>query len=310
MKVCITVDMDNYEEYRSLVDPTGAAGSLSFYTNAVPRFLDLFDRHGIRATFFMVGRDARVSEHRKVVREMAERGHEVANHSYSHPYNFRQLSRAERVAEIEQAEHAIADITGERPFGFRVPSGELDSETLSILAERGYLYDSSIFPTPFLWLFMLYGKLFVRHSNYQLGEVTAVFAPGRPYHPSLDRIHRPATSGSDATPILEIPFSTVPSFGVPFYGTLLRLLGRRIFDLLLRGYGRRSPLLLSIFHVIDLVDHAGSGLDGALASMPGLGVPFERRERFMTHAFERMAAVGDAVPLLEFARAHLEGEAA
>jgi peptidoglycan/xylan/chitin deacetylase (PgdA/CDA1 family) len=310
MKVCISVDMDNYEEYRSLVDPAGAADSFSFYTNAVPRFLDLFDRHGIRATFFMVGRDAEVSGHRTVVREIAERGHEVANHSYTHPYTFRRLSRAEKVKEIEQAESAIADITGLRPLGFRVPSGELDNETLTILAERGYLYDSSIFPTPFLWLFMLYGKLFVRRSDYQLGEVTGVFAPGRPYRPSRDRIHRPAAPGSDAPPILEIPFSTVPSFGIPFYGTLLRLLGRRFFDLLLRGYGDRAPVLLSIFHLIDLVDLSGSALDEAIASMPGLGVPFERRERFMNHAFERMAAVGDAVPMLEFARAQLQGEAA
>ena len=310
MKVCITVDMDNYAEYQSLVDPTGAAGSFSFYSNAVPRFLDVFDRNGIRATFFMIGRDAQVSEHRKVVREIAERGHEVANHSYTHPYNFRQLPRAERVAEIEQAEHAIADITGQRPFGFRVPSGDLDTETLSILAERGYLYDSSIFPTPFMWLFMLYGKLFVRRNDYQLGEITAVLAPGRPYRPSRDRIHKPANPEADAPPILEIPFSTVPSFGVPFYGTLLRLLGRRFFDLLLRGYDQRSPVLLPIFHLIDLVDLSGSSLDDAMARMPGLGVPFARREHFMTHAFERLAAAGDAVPVLEFARAQLEGEAA
>ena len=43
--------------------------------------------------------------------------------------------------------------------------------------------------------------------------------------------------------------------------------------------------------------------------MPGLGVPFERRERFMRHAFARLAEVGDAVPVVEYARAHLAGEA-
>ena len=310
MKVCITVDMDNYAEYQSLVDPSAAAGSFSFYDNAVPRFLDVFDRHGIRATFFMIGRDAKEASNRKVVREIAERGHEVANHSYTHPYNFRQLPRAERVAEIEQCEHAIADITGQRPYGFRVPSGDLDTETLEILAERGYLYDSSIFPTPFMWLFMVYGKLFVRRDDYQLGEVTAVLAPGHPYRPSREKIHKPAREGSSAPAILEVPFSTVPSFGVPFYGTLLRLLGRRAFDLLLRGYGRKRALLLPIFHLIDLVDLRGSALDAGISSMPGLGVPFERRERFMTHAFARMAEAGQAVPVVEYAREHLAREAA
>ena len=168
--VCASIDMDNYREYQSLVDPDSDGGGRSFYLDAVPRFLDSFDRHGIRGTFFMVGRDHQVAEHRRIVREIHERGHEIANHSYTHPYNLRSLDFASKRAEIVQAEEAIADIVGERPVGFRCPSGELDIDVFRILDERGYHYDSSVLPTPFLWLFMIYGKLFVRHPQYQLGE--------------------------------------------------------------------------------------------------------------------------------------------
>lgn len=300
MKVCVTVDMDNYADYQRLIDPGGVSDGPTFY-DAIPRFLDVFDRYGIRATFFMVGRDASVSEHRRGVREIAERGHEVANHSWSHPYNFRQLDRAAREKEIAQAEDAIADIVGERPVGFRTPSGDLDTATLALLAERGYEYESCIFPTPVIWAFMLYGKLFVREPGYALGQVSAVFAPARPFVPSRDRLHREARDG-DAPPIVEIPISVVPGLRFPFYNTLLRLLGRRVFDGFVRIYGRDQRVLHLLMHLIDLVDLEGSSLGRAIASSPGLGVPFAKRERFVAHAMQRLSEVGEPATLRELAR--------
>jgi len=302
VKVCISVDMDNYAEYSRLVDPSGDAAGPSFY-DAVPRFLDLFDQFGLKATFFMVGRDGDRAEHRRRLRDIVERGHEVGNHSYTHPYNFRQLDRAQREREIVEAEKVIADSTGSVPVGFRTPSGDVDLETLGMLAERGYEYDSSVFPTPFMWAFMLYGKLFVRESNYQLGEWSAIFAPPRPYIPSADRLHRERTPGDGAPSIVEIPHSVVPGLRIPFYNTLLRLMGRRAFDLCIRAYG--SPAVLSvIMHLIDLVDLRGTSLGRAIESAPGLGIPFERREEFARHMMGSVAARGEPATLREIACEH------
>jgi len=301
MKVCITVDMDNYREYRSLIDPSGDGAGPSFYLDAVPRFLDLLDRHGARATFFMIGQDGDRAEHREIVREIAARGHEVANHSFTHPYNFRQLSRAQKEDEIARTEAMIGDIVGARPVGFRTPSCDVDVETLDLLQERGYLYDSSIFPSPLMWAFMVYGKLFVRRSDYQLGHLASVFAPPRPYVPRLDRLHRARRPDDGGGPrILEIPVSVVPVVRVPFYSTLLRRLGSQAFSLLVRAYGRQ-PVLHMLFHLIDLADFSGTSLGGALARRPGLALPFADRERFMAHAIATLTSVGDAVTLRELA---------
>ena len=122
MKVCISIDMDNHRDYQSLVDPRGEALEVSFYREGVPRYLDALDEVGARATFFMVGRDGQDRENRRAVQRIVERGHEVGNHSYTHPYNFRHLSRTEKEGEIRQGEESVADITGERPVGFRTPS--------------------------------------------------------------------------------------------------------------------------------------------------------------------------------------------
>lgn len=303
VKICISVDMDNYAEYSRLVDPTGSGEGPTFY-DAVPRFLDLFDQYGLKATFFMVGRDASESEHRKRIREIAERGHEVGNHSYTHPYNFRQLDHQQREREIADAEKAIADITGDKPVGFRTPSGDLDTDTLAMLFERGYEYDSSVFPTPVMWAFMLYGKFFIRESNYQLGEWSAIFAPPRPYIPSRDRLHRERKPGDGAPLIVEIPHSVVPGIRVPFYNTLLRLMGRRAFDACVRAYGRQHPELSILMHLIDLVDLEGTSLGRAISDAPGLGIPFWKRQRFAQHLMSTVATLGEPATLREIAGAH------
>jgi len=125
--------MDNYRDYQSLVDSKGEKSDISFFSDAVPRFLDELDRVGAQATFFLIGRDASRADNRAAVQEISARGHEVANHSYSHPYNFRDFSREQKIEEIRMGEDAIADIVGTRPLGFRAPSGDVDVETLSIL---------------------------------------------------------------------------------------------------------------------------------------------------------------------------------
>lgn len=308
MKVCISIDMDNYRDYKSLVDTTDNDVDVSFYADAVPRFLDVLDRVGARATFFMIGRDGKEANNRAAVRRIVERGHEVGNHSYTHPYNFRHLSRARKETEIRQGEEAIADIVGERPVGFRTPSADVDLETFSILAERGYLYDSSVIPSPLLmWSFMLYSKLFVRRSDYNLGHFSSVFAPPWPYLPGARKVHRPADPREARPPhIVEIPFSVLPLIRVPFYATLLRLFPPRVFDWAVRMHGRKRPMLHMLFHLIDLFDLEGTPLERALRRTPGLGVPIDRRRAFVAHAFARMTAEGQGVTLREMARDFLD----
>jgi len=305
MKVCVTVDLDNYRQYSSLVDPghdDGADHETSFYTDALPRFLDLFDSHGIRATFFVVGEDAARPAHRAVLRDALARGHELGNHSYSHPYNFRQLSREQKVEEIERGEAEIADAVGERPRGFRTPSFDVDEETVQLLDERGYVYDSSTFPTPMMWAFMLYGKLFVKHGDYQLGRLSAVMAPKLPYVPSRAHMHRRGRNGDAAgLSIVEIPVSVLPVLTLPFYSTLLRRMGKRAFSLMMRLYGSNRPLLHSMFHLIELAELDGTALGQAYEQMPGLSVSLPVRTRFLAHAMGSMAALGTPVTMGELA---------
>ena len=130
-------------------------------------------------------------------------------------------------------------------------------------------------------------------------------APSQPYVPSAEKLHRrapPAASGVSS--IVEIPVSLVPALGIPFYGTLMRMLGPRVFDLGLWASGRRRSVLHYLLHLLDLARIDGSSLDARIRSAPGLGLSFERRRAFTTHVMERLSRAGEVVPMREVAVAY------
>jgi peptidoglycan/xylan/chitin deacetylase (PgdA/CDA1 family) len=107
----------------------------------VPRILALLERHGVRATFFVPGYTAH--RYPSVVRAVAEAGHEIAHHSYFHE-NTIGMDAATEADMIDLGLKALWDVAGVRPVGYRAPMWELNFHTPALLAERGFLYDSSL----------------------------------------------------------------------------------------------------------------------------------------------------------------------
>jgi peptidoglycan/xylan/chitin deacetylase (PgdA/CDA1 family) len=87
-----------------------------------PAILDLLDAHAARATFFLVG--ARAKARPELVRTIAARGHDIGNHSHTHPQaRFWALGPAEMRREILDCQATLADITGRAPRWFRAVVG-------------------------------------------------------------------------------------------------------------------------------------------------------------------------------------------
>ena len=84
------------------------------------RVLDLLDSFGLRGAFFMIG--SRVERLPRVARMVAERGHEIGNHSYSHPIYLYRTGRETR-RQLERAQAVIEEVTGVRPRLARPPCG-------------------------------------------------------------------------------------------------------------------------------------------------------------------------------------------
>ncbi len=106
----------------------------------VRRVLDLLDRYGVRATFFIPALD--VEAYPETMERIAAAGHEVAGHGYAHE-DFSRLAPDEQRAVLQRSEAVFERVFGRRPIGWRAPDGLMNRQTRPILIERGYRYDSS-----------------------------------------------------------------------------------------------------------------------------------------------------------------------
>ena len=110
------------------------------------RILDLFDRHGVKGTFFVLGWVAKKLP--RLVGEISRRGHEIGCHSFWHRLIYN-LKPEEFRSDLREATKVIEDAAQTKLRGFRAPSYSVTKRSLwalDVLAEEGYTYDSSIFP--------------------------------------------------------------------------------------------------------------------------------------------------------------------
>ena len=105
-------------------------------TEDTPAVLDLFDRLGVKATFFVKG--MLVERYAELAREMVRRGHTLANHSMTHPQAvFWCLPPGPVAREIDGCSRALQSIAGEAPLWFRAPVGHKNFTVHPALARRG-----------------------------------------------------------------------------------------------------------------------------------------------------------------------------
>lgn len=100
-----------------------------------PRILDILQEHGVRATFFVVGKMA--EEHPELLRRQAESGHSIGNHTYHH-VNLTRIPIPDVAAEIKACGEVIRTITGKTPHLFRPPGGDYDRNVAEVAEALGY----------------------------------------------------------------------------------------------------------------------------------------------------------------------------
>jgi peptidoglycan-N-acetylglucosamine deacetylase len=240
------------------------------YQRALPRFAELFKALGIPATFFVIGVDLSPHPNREIVRQLQAAGHEIANHTQTHAYNFVRLSRQRKREEIECAGRQIEEATGHKPMGFRAPGYDVDRDVLEILMQLGYRYDSSVMPSLLGLPFKLAQTLLSGKGNFSgYGSMALCRASNYPYRPDLRSIWR----SNPMTPFWEIPVSCVPYLRLPFYANFNLFTGNALFrfsEALSRG-GHCNY----VFHAVEMLDP--SEIDPRLHRHPNARLPLEQK---------------------------------
>ena len=114
--------------------------NLSFDVQGDPgqlmKILDILDQYGVRTTFFMQGEW--VQQYPEATQEIANRGHELGNHSWTH-FNFSEMTAEEVTKELEDTEALVKELTGQttKPY-FRPPFGSRSTVSLQTAYDLGY----------------------------------------------------------------------------------------------------------------------------------------------------------------------------
>ena len=107
----------------------------------VPRILELLSREGIPSSWFVPG--STMDLYPEDTEAILAGGHELASHGWFHE-DFSELSRDEQQAILDRSVEAVRRASGAAPQGFRAPYWALGSETLELVENAGYVYDSSL----------------------------------------------------------------------------------------------------------------------------------------------------------------------
>jgi polysaccharide deacetylase family protein (PEP-CTERM system associated) len=174
-----SIDREHWDRYECRVE------------HNTQRLLHLFAEHKTKATFFVLGWVA--ERYPALVREIAAAGHEIASHGYSHQLVYRQTPEVFR-QETQRSKDVLEDQVQQAVLGYRAASYSITQQSLwalDILAELGFVWDSSIFP--------------IRHDRYGI--------PGASRWPH--RLRTPA-----GYELVEFPLSTwrVGAYRLPIAG--------------------------------------------------------------------------------------------
>jgi hypothetical protein len=216
--VSFTVDVESIP----LKDGTKSYSSV---INGIPILLDLFKEFNVSSTFFLTS-DV-VENAVCVIREVIERGHEIACHGAEHQL-LNLNDRNQQLENIKRATVAIRENLRVAPIGFRAPVNKVNEKTLSVLTELGYKYDSSVVPS-----FRILRKSFFPK------------APQMPYRPSIYDICEKGHSS-----IIEIPISVLPRIKLPLGFSYMLLFGMDLFKFFLSSIDQ--DIMTFVVHTYDL----------------------------------------------------------
>lgn len=301
----LSLDLDNEWSYLKTRGDAAWETLPSYLDCVVPRVLGILARRGLKITFFVVGQDAALEKNRAALRQLAEAGHEIGNHSHRHEPWLHLYSEDELEGELANAEAHIEAATGVRPDVFRGPGFSLSETTLRVLKRRGYRYDASTFPTFLGPLARAYYFMAARLSPEERAKRSKLFGslrdglrPLEPYRWRLDE-------GS----LLEIPVSTMPILRIPIHLSYVIYL-HALAPWLARAYCGFALRLCRVSGIepsilLHPLDFLGAEDVPSLSFFPGMGLPSASKIACAEHYLDRLQALfevrslGDHAKLIE-----------
>jgi peptidoglycan/xylan/chitin deacetylase (PgdA/CDA1 family) len=153
-----------------------------------PRLLTLFERHGIRTTWFIPGHS--IETFPEQMAAVAADGHEIGVHGYSHENPISMTEEQEETV-LRRCIELVEQLSGERPRGYVAPWWEFSNVTADLLSKHGFSYDHSLMHNDFHPYFVRKGDTWTKID----------------YSKPASEWMKPLVRGTEVTELVEIPAS-------------------------------------------------------------------------------------------------------
>jgi hypothetical protein len=220
----VHVDLDSASAIFAAHGWSHSFDSDPLFETGLSNALDFLNNAAIKGTLFVIARDLEDSRKRELLREAVRQGHEIASHTLTHR-KLTALNREEKRREIFESRERLSKELAVEVRGFRAPGFALDREALEMIAEAGYDYDSSLFPS----------ASFARSVGLQNLSAS-------PQRPLMN--HQ----------LLELPLPSHSPLPLPFHPCYSLVLGTWYFRLGLKSFRRTRAPLVMLFHLTDFAD--------------------------------------------------------
>ncbi len=166
---CFTYDFDAMSAQIGTMKRTDPA-SLSqgeFGAVGARRILDLLDKYSVKATFFTPGFS--LDTFTDLAKEIHQKGHEIGHHGYMHERPS-ELDLEGELAMLRNGNAAISRIAGSNAKGYRAPAWSPGKNTIDLLLQEGFLYDSSLMAHDYLPYLVRRGDAFTPTGPFEFGK--------------------------------------------------------------------------------------------------------------------------------------------
>src|SRR5258708_24450165 len=222
----------------------------------------------------IIGKDLQLQAARDFCIRALREGHEIGNHTWSHPTSFGSFSYEEKKREIARAHRKLTKICGKELVGFRGPGYYVDDDIRDILKELRYAYDASILPGFAQLLMSMYARMCGGENKEKMfGRGGDLFSKITPY--KVDGIW-------------ELPVSVLPLLRFPIHTTFAYIFGSIYRRFIVQYLHAKPSYVLYVFHAIDFVDLPKK--DGNYPVVP-LRYSFKERLQFANTIVDELVLV-------------------
>ena len=259
--------------------PPHLEGSFSGVEVGMPRVLNVFERHSIKANVFVTAEVCRMFP--GSLKEILELGHEIGNHGLNHELLCR-MDFARQHSQIKKSTEIIKDVIGESPTTFRAPCFSADGRTIGALEDLGYNIDSSVLP----------GRVLRKWRILRIYDFRR--APRSIYHPSRGDICSKGDTTLFEVPVTENPLAGGTPIGLGYLNTFGVERTTRAIE------KTTSPYVMFLIHPWEAVDLGKQGQKLPLGLRRSLSPNMSLLEELITglrktHIFHTMADLMEGI---------------